>query len=434
MLIPIALVLLGLWRFFPPAEYVIGGKDPGVYVNEGVQIAQRGALAAPDPTVAAVPNFARDLFFPSEGRTDYYSGRFMGFFIKEPEHGRVIGQFPHLFPASIAIGYGLDGLTGARRATGLWAILGLLALYFAGARIVGKPAAAAAAGLLALNVIQVWFARYPNAEVVMQALLFAALLANARAHVDGDPFFAPVAGVLLGLLLFLRFDAVLGIAGIAGGLALSVVAGARLRWPFVVTLAVAGALAVLYLLGPMRAYADLPIVWISNLLWWQVASIGLLAVAALAAVAIGARIPALTRAVRRGTPVALPAIVCTAALYALYLRQPGGKLTDYDAYALRTFTYFYFTLPALLAALFGYALVARQRFWKAPALFVTVAVFGSSSSTRSGLSLSSSGWPAAFCRSSCRARCSSPARRRWPARDPARPGSVCCEAGWARFS
>ena len=101
-LIPFALVLLAAWRFFPSSEYIIGGKDPGVYINEGVQIAQRGALAAADPAIASVPNFARDLFFPSEHRTDYYSGRFMGFFIQEPEQGRVIGQFPHLFPASIA--------------------------------------------------------------------------------------------------------------------------------------------------------------------------------------------------------------------------------------------------------------------------------------------------------------------------------------------
>ena len=56
----------------------------------------------------------------------------MGFFIKDPDAGAVVGQFPHLFPASIAIGYGLDGLTGARRTVGVWAILGMLAVYFAG--------------------------------------------------------------------------------------------------------------------------------------------------------------------------------------------------------------------------------------------------------------------------------------------------------------
>jgi hypothetical protein len=374
-LIPVALLLLSASRFFPPSEYIIGGKDPGVYVSEGVQIAQRGALSAPDPMVASVPNFARDLFFPSEHRSDYYSGRFMGFFIQEPEQGRVIGQFPHLFPASIAIGYGLDRLTGARRTTGVWAILGVLAVYFAGARLLGRAAAAAAAALLALHVIQVWFARYPNAEVVMQPLLFAALLANARAHVDGDAFFAPIAGLLLGLLLFLRFDAVLGVAGVMGGLALTVVTGGRIRWSFLITLGVTTFLAGLYMLGPMRAYAYLPIVFVSSLPWWQDAAIGLILTIAVASLVVGSRNPTLTAAVRRGAPVITAAIVGAAAVYALYFRQPGGKLTDYDAFALRTFAYLYFTLPALLAALFGYALVARQRFWRDPALFVTAAIF-----------------------------------------------------------
>ena len=189
----------------------------------------------------------------------------MGFFVQDPEHGAVVGQFPHLFPASIAIGYGLDGLTGARRTVGVWAILGLLAVYFAGARLLGRPAAGAAAALLALHVIQVWFARYPNAEVVMQALLFAALLANARAHVDDDPFFAPVAGVLLGLLLFLRFDAVLGVAAVLGAAR----AGGRRRAAACAGRSWRRSLAVpagtrLYLLGPMRAYVDLPIVFMSQ--------------------------------------------------------------------------------------------------------------------------------------------------------------------------
>ncbi len=240
-LLPLSLVLLGLWRFFPPSEYIIGGKDPGVYMNEGIQIAQQAALVVRDPVVSSVPPFARDLFFPSYQRADYYSIRFMGFFIKDPDTGAVVGQFPHLFPASIAIGYGLDGLTGARRAVGVWAILGVLAVYFAGRRLAGDAAAWAAAALLTLHVVQVWFARYPNAEMVMQALLFAALLAHARAHVDGDGFFAPVAGALLGLLLFLRFDAVLGIAAVLAALALGVLAGrARVRVSFLVTLAAGG--------------------------------------------------------------------------------------------------------------------------------------------------------------------------------------------------
>jgi hypothetical protein len=374
-LLPIVLMGLGLWRFFPPSEYVIGGKDPGVYMNEGIQIAQRGRFVVADPVVAGVPPFARDLFFPSHQRPDYHSVRFMGFFVQDPDAGTVVGQFPHLFPASIAIGYGLDGLTGARRTVGVWAILGVLSLYFVGARLVGRQAAFAAAALLGLHVIQVWFARYPNAEVVMQTLLLAAILASSRAHADDDPFFAPVAGALLGLLLFLRFDTVIGLAGVGGGLALASLAGTRMRPMFAATIAASAVLAGIYLAGPMRAYLGLPLVFLSNLRAWHYV--------ALAAGALGAARLLLRKtpaAVGDGVvtriPLAISIVLAVAALYALYLREPGGRLAVHDAYALRTFASYYLTVPALIAALIGYAVWARRAFWRAPELFTTVALFG----------------------------------------------------------
>ena len=58
-LIPIVLALFCALRFAHPSEYVMGGKDPGVYVNEGIQIAQRGALVVHDRVIAELPNFAR---------------------------------------------------------------------------------------------------------------------------------------------------------------------------------------------------------------------------------------------------------------------------------------------------------------------------------------------------------------------------------------
>ena len=212
-----ALALVAGWRFFPSSEYIIGGKDPGVYVNEGIQIAQRGAIAFP---IRWSPRFRRSraiCFFPLTPSKGYYlSLRFMGFFVRESGHRR--GDWP--VPARVP-GVGRDRLrhrrSDGRAARGrLLGLLGLLAVYFAGARLFGRPAAAAAATLLALNVVQVWFARYPNIEMLMQALLFAALLANARAHVDDDPFFAPVAGVLAALLLFARFDTAIAVAGLSG--------------------------------------------------------------------------------------------------------------------------------------------------------------------------------------------------------------------------
>ena len=384
-LVPLLLLGLGLWRFFPPSEYIIGGKDPGVYVNEGIQIAQRGAFVIQDDVVAAVPPFARDLFLPQyletdgTARRDYYSLRFMGFYIQNPDAGTVIGQFPHLFPASIAIGYGLDGLTGVRRTWGVWAMLGVLAVYFAAARLIGKFAAAIAAVLLCLHVIEVWFARYPNAEVVMQTLLFGALLANARAHVDDDRFFGPVAGGLLGLLLFLRIDAILGIAGLAGGLLAGVFVG---KWPragFIAGFALPASLAALYLTGPMRAYLHTPYVFFERLYlytpWWQYG----LPMAVLALVLLIIRATRTRPKAREAAAVALPALasiaLLTGTVYALFLRQPGGALTTYDAYALRTFANLYFTVPGVLAAAVAFAVIARDRFWRDPALFLTFAIF-----------------------------------------------------------
>jgi 4-amino-4-deoxy-L-arabinose transferase-like glycosyltransferase len=58
----------------------------------------------------------------------------------------------------------IRGLSGARETVAAWGILGLLAVYFLGRRLAGTTAAFAAAALLSLHVIEVWFARYPNAE------------------------------------------------------------------------------------------------------------------------------------------------------------------------------------------------------------------------------------------------------------------------------
>ncbi|HVL67128.1 MAG TPA: glycosyltransferase family 39 protein [Vicinamibacterales bacterium] len=384
-LIPLALVILCMARFFPPSEYVIGGKDPGTYMNEGIQIGQRGSLVIRDPVVAAVPPFARDLFYPQHVEPDgspragYYGIRFMGFYITDPDAGAVIGQFPHLFPASIAVGYGLDGLTGARRTAGFWALLGVLAVYFAGARLFGRPAAAMAAALLALHVIQVWFARYPNAEVVMQALTFAALLANARAHIDDDPFFAPIAGALLGLLLFLRFDSALAIGAVGAGLLLALFTGRRVRASFLLAFGIPAVLAVPYLLGPMRAYAELPIQFFGRVYWvwpgWQLTLAAALVVAAVAGAVFALRRGYFRRPIEGLAPGVIAVVVVVAALYALWLRQPGGKLTDYDAHALRMYAHVYVTLPGVFAALLGYWLLARDRFWRDPALFLIAAVF-----------------------------------------------------------
>ena len=134
--LPAVLIAAGVSMYFavPAAEYVLGGRDPGVYVNEGIQIAQRGSLVTTDRVAAAVPVATRDLFFPPSSDPNYYSVRFMGFHLRDPDAGTVTGQFPQGYPIWIAIAYGLDGVTGTRRVIAWWAILGVLTVYFAANR------------------------------------------------------------------------------------------------------------------------------------------------------------------------------------------------------------------------------------------------------------------------------------------------------------
>lgn len=378
LVLPCLLIALGSSRFFPVSEYIIGGRDPGVYINEGIQIAQRGTLVIHDEAIAAVPDFGRDLFFPAAHNEDFYANAFMGFFIQDPATGRVVGQFPQLFPASIALGYGLHGLSGAREAVAFWGLLGVLAVYFVACRLFGPWVAFASAVLLSLHVIQVWFSRYPNADVVFQAGLFSALLAYARAHQDEDPFFGPIAAWLIGLQVFGRVDALLAIAALVGvvGLTWTIVPRARVRWSFLAPVAVMTAVGLVYQTTLMRAYFWRAAVFLENLPFLNVVA-GLAAgVMALAVLWWGRQ--RYGDAPMRWFPIVVSAVAIILATYAYLWREPGGKLIAVDAYGLRDFVNIYLWWPMLMAALAGFALFARRDFWRDPGfalVFVAFSVF-----------------------------------------------------------
>lgn len=371
---PLVLVVLGILLYFPTAEYIIGGRDPGGYINEGIQIAQRGRLVALDPVVAALPAAYRDLFFPSHHVSEYYGVRFMGFFVVDPDAGSVVGQFPHLYPAWIAIGYGVYGLTGALYALGAWAILGTVAVYMLGARLLGRDAAFVAAVMLAVSVVQVWFARFPNSEMMAQALVFGGLLAYARAHTDGDRFFAPVAGALLALTLFLRFDAVVALTGVALTMVIGLYDGKKPRAIFVATFGAIAMAAAWYLFTVMAQYMARPLGYVRNLRALHIAALsaGVVALVVLATISRSAK---LRRALRLWIPVFFSVAFVALAAYAYFLRPSlaGRGLAFHDAASLRTFGW-YLPPAGIAAAVIGYSLIARRRFWRDPAFFATFAV------------------------------------------------------------
>jgi hypothetical protein len=370
---PLALAGIGLALFFPVSEVVIGGKDPGVYVSEGLAIAKQGGLVIHDPLVAAIPAAARDLFFPIYHDRWYYSLRFMGFFLIDPAAGTVVGQFPHLYPVWIAIGYGLNGIGGGLSVVGGFATLGLLAVYFAGARLLGRVPAFCASALLALSVVDVWFGRYPNSEMGLQALLFAGLLAFSRSHIDEDRFFAPVAGVVLGLLVFMRFDAILAWAGVGATVVLMLFHGRRPKLWFLVPVSIATAALAVYIWMVMRPGFSRFAVFFENLRPIHLAIIGVAAIAAGVLLSLS-RNRRVAHAVTTWAPPILAAAVVGAAVYAYFFRVPAGRLAPHDALSLRTFTW-YFPRVGLVAAVGGFVLLVWKRFWRDPALLIVTAVY-----------------------------------------------------------
>jgi hypothetical protein len=356
----------------PPSEYVMGGKDPGTYFNEGIQIAQRGSLVTTDAIVASIPAPFRPLFLRDRGDAYYHSNRFMGFFVLDPGAGTVVGQFPHLYPAWIAIAYGVNGLSGARWVSAFWAVLGVLAVYFAGARILGRTAAAAGAALLGMHVLQIWYARYPNAELVFQALVFAALLAYVRAHADDDGFFAPVAAILFVLGFAAHVTGALAIAAIVGVSVLGRLEGQRMRPWFLVPLAAGSAIAVAYLATTLPPYFAVPLGFVRNLPAGPMAFSGVLAVAAVLLWRVASR-PAPAAVLQVWLPRALTAVVMVLAGYALMWRSAGGLLAQHDADSLRTFVGFYLFPVGFAAALVGFALVSLRFGTTAPLLVVFAA-------------------------------------------------------------
>lgn len=374
-LLPAVLVGAGLWVNFlvPPAEYIMGGRDPGVYMTEGIRLAQRGGLTVTDDVVSSVPAAYRDLFFPRTPQSGYYSNRFMGYFLLDPRTGVSVGQFPHGFPVLVAFGYGVHGLSGARAIPALCGVAGLAAVYFLGARLFGRAAGFAGASLLGMSVAQLWYSRYPNAEILLQPLVFAGLLAYVRSVHDQDRFLAPVSALLfvLGAFTHLTGSMAAGLVGAAAAVD-AVARGHRVRLTFWIPLILGTGAAIVYLWRFIPPYFEMPAEFIRNL-----GAIRLAALACAAAVAlvvlrwVGSRAPD-TR--NRWLASGLIAVVWPLALYAYFLRAAGGTLTPHDADSLRTFTTFYLTPAGLAAAMAGFTL-AVVAFLDASAFLILLAGF-----------------------------------------------------------
>ncbi len=203
----VALIILTGVLYFRPHEFIFGGADAGVYVNLGAQLSRSGHWVIFNPDLAAIPSADYPMLFreqPPNQIPRYY--QLPGFYIADSNAGMIIPQFYPLHTIWLAIAHGLGGVWANLFMTPLWGILGVLAFYFAVRETFAMPLATLASSLLALTPLQIWFARYPTAEVLTQFLMFSGLYAFARYARHGEKWAAILAGLALGQVMLARLD------------------------------------------------------------------------------------------------------------------------------------------------------------------------------------------------------------------------------------
>jgi hypothetical protein len=198
-----------------PTEYLVGGRDPGVYVAAMGLIGRTGGIAYTDPTVLSIPAEDVSLFYRNPDAPDFTWARFAGFPLENPRTARVFPEFFHLFPAFGAYLFQSMGVKGALATPPIFGVLGTLGAFFVLRRLFGPAPALLGGLLLATNVVQVWFARYPVSEPVSQFLIFLGLLAFAHWEESGEAAMGGLAGLALGLTFLVRIDSVLLLAPLA---------------------------------------------------------------------------------------------------------------------------------------------------------------------------------------------------------------------------
>ncbi len=195
-LIGSAPILVGLVfsaiMMFPGFEYGTGDRDPGAYIEHASAISRTHSIDFTDDLVA-----------------DRLSSPVWPAMWAEPGHpGKIFPQFYHLWPALLATAKDVGGFTGMFNTGPLLAVLAVGLAVAVARRLAGIPAAWAVGFLLSTNMLEVWQAKYPTAEIFGQLLFLGAVLGVVLAIQSRWRAASAIAGVLLGLSYLERPDAI----------------------------------------------------------------------------------------------------------------------------------------------------------------------------------------------------------------------------------
>lgn len=198
---------LALWLYLRPHEFIKGGADAGVYVNLAASIARLGRIPFSDPTLADLdPALAPALLRPLPPGSYAPAYVLPGFYVVDGS--TVVPQFYALHPVWQAVAHALGGVHANLALTGVWALLGSVAVAATAQALSDRRGAALALAAMTLLGPQIWFARYPTTEMLTQFLLWTGVWSVVNwLRRPGDGVGWPLlAGAALGSTLLARID------------------------------------------------------------------------------------------------------------------------------------------------------------------------------------------------------------------------------------
>jgi hypothetical protein len=196
-LLPIAVGLVfAAIMFFPGFEYGTGDRDPGAYIEHAVAITHSHSIEFPD-------DLANNSLSGPGPRPEWPA------LWDKPGHlGTIFPQFYHLWPALLATSYDVGGFSGLFNTGPLLAVIAVGLAVAVARRLGGVVAGWATALLLPANMLEVWQAKYPSAEIFGQMLFLGALLGVVLAVQTRWRAAAALAGVLVSLSYLERADGI----------------------------------------------------------------------------------------------------------------------------------------------------------------------------------------------------------------------------------
>lgn len=200
----LVLVVISSVLFFAPHRWVNGDGDPGINFNVASNIAKTGDIRIKDAGVAAMDATEQSLF--AQGAT------FIGFNVKDSRTGIVTTRLYHMLPAWLAVFMKMFGVMGGLYLIPLFALFNILLLFCIGRRIAGSFGGFAAALLLAVSSIFIWFARMPDSELLLQFFLFGSLLVLVFHFQHKQRLYSVFFGILFGAALLTKVETLMYLA------------------------------------------------------------------------------------------------------------------------------------------------------------------------------------------------------------------------------